>query len=88
MGEFSGKSADGILFDGMICSRYELGIDNIESGDAMILPGNSPIGMNFSEYFVERDRIFDMDVTHNRSDCNSVFGIAREICIANKIPVK
>ena len=82
------EAIGGILCSGMICSRYDLGIDNIDSNDTIIFPKNSPIGADFSEYFFEHDRMFDTEVTHNRPDCNSIFGLAREICIAKKMPIK
>ncbi|MFI4846832.1 MAG: phenylalanine--tRNA ligase subunit beta [Candidatus Makana argininalis] len=38
-------------------------------------------------YFNVNDNLFDISIPHNRSDCLSLIGIAREISAKNKIPI-
>ena len=47
----------------------------------LILPPDAKIGQPFAEYLGRTggDVVFDLEITPNRSDWNSVIGIAREI---------
>jgi phenylalanyl-tRNA synthetase beta chain len=70
----------GITSHGMMCSPQELGLpDKIEG--LLILPADAPVGKSFAEYLGRSggDVVFDLEITPNRSDWNSVIGIAREI---------
>src|SRR5580658_8793256 len=81
----------GITSQGMMCSPQELGLPDQVDG-LLILPADAKIGQPFAEYLGRSgsDVIFDLEVTPNRSDLNSVIGIAREIAAltgnALKIP--
>lgn len=75
----------GVRSDGMFCSGEELGIDEnyIEGGSVngiLILPENMTAGEKIEDALLLNDVVFDINVTPNRPDCNSVVGIAREIC--------
>lgn len=75
----------GVRSDGMFCSGEELGIDEnyIEGGSVngiLILPENMAAGEKIEDALLLNDVVFDINVTPNRPDCNSVVGIAREIC--------
>ena len=70
----------GITSHGMMCSPQELGLpDQIEG--LLILPPDAKVGQPFAEYLGRTggDVVFDLEITPNRSDWNSVIGIAREI---------
>ena len=70
----------GITSQGMMCSPQELGLpDNIDG--LLILPTDAKIGQPFAEFLgrAGSDVVFDLEVTPNRPDLNSVIGIAREI---------
>jgi phenylalanyl-tRNA synthetase beta chain len=70
----------GITSQGMMCSPQELGLpDKIEG--LLILPADAPVGKPFAEYLgrTGSDVVYDLEVTPNRPDLNSVIGIAREI---------
>jgi len=76
----------GITSHGMMCSHQELGIDPEKIGlkreeGLLILPPDAKVGQPFAEYLGRTggDVVFDLEVTPNRSDWNSVIGIAREI---------
>ena len=80
----------GVLSDGMFCSGEELGIDDnyIEGASVngiLIFPKDFVAGTKVEDALLLNDVVFDINVTPNRPDCNSVVGIAREICaIYNK----
>jgi phenylalanyl-tRNA synthetase beta chain len=76
----------GITSHGMMCSYQELGIDPEKIGlkreeGLLILPPDARVGQPFAEYLGRSggDVVFDLEITPNRSDWNSVIGIAREI---------
>jgi phenylalanyl-tRNA synthetase beta chain len=70
----------GITSHGMMCSPQELGLPDKVEG-ILILPAEAKIGQPFAEYLGRTggDVVFDLEITPNRSDWNSVIGIAREI---------
>ncbi len=70
----------GITSQGMMCSPQELGLPDQVDG-LLILPADAPVGKPFGEYLGRsgRDVVYDLEVTPNRPDLNSVIGIAREI---------
>ncbi len=74
----------GIESDGMLCSGAELGVngDMFEGGDycgLLILPPDSKNGSDVKPILGLDDYIFDIAITANRPDCQSVYGIAREV---------
>lgn len=70
----------GVESHGMMCSGRELGLSDDHAG-LLILPAEAPVGKDFGEYLgrAEKDVVYDLEVTPNRPDLNSVIGIAREI---------
>jgi len=79
----------GITSQGMMCSPQELGLPDQVDG-LLILPKDAPIGKPFGEYLGRPggDVVFDLEVTPNRPDLNSVIGIAREIAAVTGHPLK
>ncbi len=67
----------GVQSDGMLCSAKELDLGEDASG-LLILPGETKVGASLSEVF-SADTIFDVEITPNRGDLLSHFGLAREI---------
>lgn len=70
----------GVESHGMMCSPQELGLpDQIEG--LLILREDAPVGQPFAEFMgrAGNDVIYDLEITPNRPDLNSVIGIAREI---------
>ncbi|OQB06115.1 MAG: Phenylalanine--tRNA ligase beta subunit [bacterium ADurb.Bin212] len=63
--------------NGMLCSELELGLGNNHLG-ILILPAESHVGDPLSIIY-ESDLVLDLEITPNRGDCLSHFGIAREI---------
>jgi phenylalanyl-tRNA synthetase beta chain len=79
----------GITSQGMMCSPQELGLPDKVDG-LLILPADAPIGKPFGEYLGRSggDVVYDLEVTPNRPDLNSVIGIAREIAAVTGNPLK
>ena len=81
----------GITSQGMMCSPQELGLPDQADG-LLILPNDAKIGQSFAEFLGRPagDVLYDLEVTPNRPDLNSLIGIAREIAAitgnALKIP--
>jgi phenylalanyl-tRNA synthetase beta chain len=74
---------------GMMCSPAELGLPNQVDG-LLILRPDAPVGQPFAEYLgrAGSDVVYDLEVTPNRPDLNSVLGIAREIAAVTGNPLK
>jgi phenylalanyl-tRNA synthetase beta chain len=79
----------GIMSQGMMCSPQELGLPDKVDG-LLILPADAPVGKPFGEYLGRSggDVVYDLEVTPNRPDLNSVIGIAREIAAVTGNPLK
>ncbi len=79
----------GITSHGMMCSPQELGLPDKVDG-LLILPADAPVGKPFGEYLGRSggDVVYDLEVTPNRSDLNSVIGIAREIAVVTGNPLR
>lgn len=79
----------GITSQGMMCSPQELGLPDQVDG-LLILPAEAPVGKPFAEYLGRAggDVVFDLEITPNRPDWNSVIGIAREIAAVTGNPLK
>jgi phenylalanyl-tRNA synthetase beta chain len=67
----------GEFSEGMICSAYEMNISEDREG-IMVLEDRIPIGRPFAEYLGQDDIILDFDITPNRGDLLSHFGVGRE----------
>ncbi|MFQ5867124.1 MAG: phenylalanine--tRNA ligase subunit beta [bacterium] len=63
---------------GMLCSQKELGIGEDASG-IHILPAGSKLGEDIKKALVLEEVMLEVELTTNRSDCASIFGIAREV---------
>src|SRR5213596_3531681 len=67
----------GVESEGMLCSPIELGLGDDASG-LLILPPDAKIGTPIRDLF-PLDTILDVEITPNRGDLLSHFGLAREI---------
>ncbi len=77
----------GVKSDGMLCSGTELGMTNAdypgsEVHGLLILPSDAKIGMPIAEAVDMDDVIFDIELTPNRADCQSIIGMCREAAAA------
>lgn len=75
----------GVESQGMICSAFELGLQNQpeEKPEILILPKTAKIGMKLEDHLRAKqkksDFIFDLSLPANRPDLFSHLGIAREL---------
>ena len=79
----------GVVSQGMMCSKKELDLG--EDGDGIIiLPADAKVGQPFAEHLgrAGSDVVYDLEVTPNRPDLNSVIGIAREIAALTGNPLR
>jgi len=64
---------------GMICAEDEIGVGTDHAG-IIVLPADTPVGLPAREYYhVEDDTIIEVDITPNRSDAASHYGVARDL---------
>ena len=79
--------------DGMLCSGTELGIgEDFFPGAGynglLVLPDDAEPGADVKPILGLDDWIFDISITANRPDCQSIFGIAREVAAVLNKPLK
>jgi len=79
----------GVESHGMLCSGKELGLSTDAEG-LMILPADAKVGQPFAEHLgrTAGDIVYDLEITPNRPDLNSLIGIAREISAITGNPLK
>jgi phenylalanyl-tRNA synthetase beta chain len=79
----------GVESHGMMCSPQELGLADQVDG-LLILREDAKVGQPFAEYLGRSgsDVVYDLEVTPNRPDLNSVIGIAREIAAVTGHPLR
>ena len=69
----------GIESNGMICAEDEIGIGNDHSG-IIVLPEDAVVGTPAAEYYhLESDWLIEVDITANRADGLSHWGVARDL---------
>ena len=74
---------------GMMCSPAELGLPDQIDG-LLILPADAKVGQPLAEFLgrAGSDVVYDLEITPNRPDLNSVLGIAREIAALTGNPLR
>ena len=69
----------GIDSYGMICAEDEIGVGNDHSG-IIVLPEDAVVGTPAAEYYhLDSDWVIDIDITANRADALSHYGVARDL---------
>ena len=69
----------GVESNGMICAEDEIGIGTDHSG-IIVLPEDAVVGTPAAEYYhLESDWVIEIDITANRSDALSHWGVARDL---------
>lgn len=74
----------GVASNGMLCSAQELKLDleklpEEQKTGIFILPSDTPIGIPAKDVLGLNDVVLEFELTANRADCFSVFGLVREI---------
>jgi len=68
----------GVESHGMMCSEKELEISDNHDG-IIELPEDAPVGSSFASYYGIDDPVIEINLTPNRPDCTSIYGIARDL---------
>ncbi len=74
----------GVASQGMLASERELGLGDDHSG-ILILPSDTKVGTNVLELLELNTPVLELDITPNRPDCFSVYGLAREVSAAMNV---
>lgn len=79
----------GVESNGMICAEDEIGVGTNHDG-IMVLPAETQVGTPAAEYFgLESDFLIEVDITPNRADACSHWGVARDLyayLLRNNLP--
>ena len=77
----------GVESFGMLCAEDEIGVG--KSHDGIIeLPDDVEVGTLAKDYYkIENDTLIEVDITPNRSDAISHFGVARDLAAALGLPL-
>lgn len=68
----------GVESRGMMCSEKELEISDNHDG-IIELSADAPVGQSYASYAGLDDPVIEINLTPNRPDCTSIFGIARDL---------
>ena len=69
----------GVESNGMICAEDEIGIGTSHAG-IIVLPDDAVVGTPAAEYYnLESDWVIEIDITANRADALSHWGVARDL---------
>ena len=69
----------GVESNGMICAEDEIGVGTSHDG-IIVLPEDAKVGTPAAEYYnLESDWLIEVDITANRADALSHWGVARDL---------
>ncbi|NDV45937.1 phenylalanine--tRNA ligase subunit beta [Paludibacter sp. 221] len=69
----------GVESFGMICAEDEIGVGTNHAG-IIVLPNDVPVGTLAKDYYnVKSDYVLEVDITPNRADAISHYGVARDV---------
>ena len=74
----------GVESDGMMMSEQELGYEEKSPG-IVVLPGEWVVGAPLQDYLPVSEAVLELELTSNRPDCFSIYGIAREVAAAARL---
>jgi phenylalanyl-tRNA synthetase beta chain len=74
----------GVESDGMMLSEQELGYEERSPGIA-VLPGDCLVGAPLQDYLPVSEAVLELELTSNRPDCFSMYGVAREVAAAARL---
>jgi phenylalanyl-tRNA synthetase beta chain len=72
----------GVESDGMMMSEQELGYEEKSPG-IVVLPADWTVGAPLQEHLPVSEAVLELELTSNRPDCFSIYGIAREVAAAS-----
>ncbi|ESZ32369.1 phenylalanine--tRNA ligase subunit beta [Mesorhizobium sp. L2C066B000] len=68
----------GVESHGMMCSERELELSDEHNG-IIDLPADAPVGTSFAAYAHLDDPVIEINLTPNRPDATSIYGVARDL---------
>ena len=79
--------------EGMLCSGVEIGVSEDMFPGAgynglLVLPEDAALGADVKEIVGLNDYVYDVSITANRPDCQSILGLAREVAAVLDKPLK
>jgi len=86
--EVGEREIRGVTSPGMICSEAELGLGDDASGILVLGDGYAPLGADFAATLPYPDVQFHLEITPNRSDAMSVYGISRDLAALYDVPLR
>ncbi len=78
----------GVTSEGMLCSERELGLGDEHEAGVLALDRDAPLGVELVTHLGLDDVVLEIEITPNRPDCLSVFGIARELSALTGVPLR
>jgi phenylalanyl-tRNA synthetase beta chain len=90
--EITRREIRGVTSNGMICSEVELGLGE-EADGIMVLDADYPaaagaVGAPFAGVVGLPDVWFELNITPNRPDCLSIYGICRDLASYFELPLR
>ncbi|MCJ7724869.1 MAG: phenylalanine--tRNA ligase subunit beta [Acidimicrobiia bacterium] len=86
--EVGERKIRGIDSPGMICSETEMGLGEDSAGILVLEEGYAPLGSDFASTLPYPDVVFDLEITPNRPDAMSVYGVARDLAAFYGLPLR
>ncbi len=83
----------GVPSAGMFCGGEEIGIndayyDGASFDGVLVFKEEYPLGEEVADVLQIKDVVFDISITANRPDCQSILGVAREVAAVLDKPLK
>ncbi len=85
LSELKPTTIRGLPSDAMVCSSFELGIDEEHAG-IILLEDEAPVGMPLADFM--GDVVLEIDVLPNMARCLSLIGVAREVSALTGQPLR
>ncbi|MGH8885497.1 MAG: phenylalanine--tRNA ligase subunit beta [Egibacteraceae bacterium] len=76
--EISRRKVRGVVSNGMLCSRRELGVGEDHSG-IWVLDRDAPLGADLTEWLDLDDPVLELEITPDRGYALSMIGVARDV---------
>ncbi len=80
----------GVDSHGMICGSNEIGLPKLEDGIWVLDEslGALELGKELASFDLINDEVIDIELTANRGDCLSIYGVARDLSSALSLPLR
>jgi phenylalanyl-tRNA synthetase beta chain len=86
--EVGTRAIRGVPSPGMICSEAELGIGDDAAGILVLAEDHARLGADLAGTLPYPDVVFDLEITPNRPDAMSVYGVARDLAAFYQVQLR